>query len=384
MRKGTFILITGAIILGLLTDTTGIILKYKRMHGYANWARSITKSIYHADEVHPYIDREDVFLELKHTFLDGINNCVNNLGGTILICGPYGSGKSTAVAQVLDQKEAVVVVHCLQGGNDNFAVDALNTVTVILESILPGAKMLCILEDALIRLRKQHPKVVPIFVLELYPLYEVKDLENLLFLLKAWGERKLARFIVVLSPSQSALIHFTRARARCVTIGDLSAKQAKEFLTMAFMTTLQKEKGVPFCDSEILDIVDNTIPVIGRRICDLKQLIMFCQDKHCSSVQAVKSLVEIFATQEKEQCKFFLQQFLKQCPKKKAMQLFQELIKNSEVDLIRFSKVLGVDMDVKELLSREVRLFYFNPATYKVTLASHFMVKAVEEYMLAN
>ena len=66
------------------------------------------------------------------------------------------------------------------------------------------------------------------------------------------------------------------------------------------------------------------------------------------------------------------------------MQLFQELIKNSEVDLIRFCKVLGVDVDVKELLSREVRLFYFNPSTYKVALASHFMVKAVEEYMLAN
>ena len=96
---------------------------------------------------------------------------------------------------------------------------------------------------------------------------------------------------------------------KCVTISDLSAKWAKEFLTMAFMTILQKEKGVHFCDAEIQDIVDDTIPIIGRQICDLKQLIVFCQDKHCSSVQAVKSLVEIFATREKEQCKFFLNNF---------------------------------------------------------------------------
>ena len=58
--------------------------------------------------------------------------------------------------------------------------------------------------------------------------------------------------------------------------------------------------------------------------------------------------------------------------------------KNSEVDLTKFCKVLGADVDVKELLSREVHLFYFNPATYKVTLASHFMMKAVEEHLLAN
>ena len=120
---------------------------------------------------------------------------------------------------------------------------------------------------------------------------------------------------------------------------------------MAFMTTLQKEKGVPFCDTEIQDIVDSTLPVIGRRICDLKQLIMFCQDKHCSSVQAVKSLVEIFATREKKLL-VFPWQFQKQSPKKKAMQLFQELIKNSEVDLTKFYQ--------------EVHLFYFNPSTYKI------------------
>ena len=108
------------------------------------------------------------------------------------------------------------------------------------------------------------------------------------------------------------------------------------FRTMAFMTTLQKEKGVPFCDTEIQDIVDSTLPIIGRRICDLKQLIVFCQDKHCSSVQAVKSLVEIFATWEKKQCKFFLNNFRNNVQRRKAMQLFQELIQNSEVDLTKF------------------------------------------------
>ena len=228
------------------------------------------------------------------------------------------SGKSTAVAQVVDQKESVVMVHRLQGGINNFAADVINI--LIPRPILHGTKeMLYILENALICFRKQYPKVLPIFVLELDPLYGAKNLEDLLFLLKAWGERKLARFIIVLSPLQSALIHFTRARVKCVTISDLSTKWAKEFLTMAFMTILQKEKGVHFCDTEIQDIVDDTVPIIGRRICDLKQL-MFCQDKPCSTVQAVKSLVEVFITREKEQCKFFLQTAI-------AMEVYPQVLK---------------------------------------------------------
>ena len=125
---------------------------------------------------------------------------------TVVVVGPRGSGKSTLAHMTLKNTTKVISVHLDTDepfSPKQFAVKILEALCVPPpESQINTARSR--VEQALAASKKD--KRVPIIHVEVDVRGDAKQLQNLLILLKVWGEDlKLVRAVVTLSSSRAAL-----------------------------------------------------------------------------------------------------------------------------------------------------------------------------------
>ena len=149
----------------------------------------------------PYIDRTDLKLALEGELLADTEKM--SYLRTRIVCGPRGSGKSTLVCEVL-QKEKGVVHLRVEGGTSEFASAVLQAVG--LPYCPTGIEPTELIHTALKHAKSQKGgNKLSIFLIELDVRVEGKHLEELLLLLKSWGDdQRLVKCVIVLSSSQTA------------------------------------------------------------------------------------------------------------------------------------------------------------------------------------
>ena len=119
-----------------------------------------------------------------------------------LVCGPRGVRKSTAVYKAMEGKSAVIHVALCCCIPETFLSAVLKSLRFKHHEIPDEVLLIQALENIMKRGGNK-----PTFIVEVNEKCNEKELTLLLLLLKDWGsDRKLARFIVVLSTSRAALL----------------------------------------------------------------------------------------------------------------------------------------------------------------------------------
>ena len=194
---------------------------------------------------------------------------------TTIVYGPCGSGKRTAVRNILKDQEAVIHLK-LQHFEDDPRKEIVNS---ILRQVSPSS--LCkpslkddyekcrALESALESMRNKNPRVVPTFFIEA-PFYGHDCVLELLQLLTQWvNKRRLVNAVVVLSPDNEigdALVHHDM-RAHVVKIDHLTMDETKDYLL-----GICKQKELTGSQEEREQLAKELAPIIGNRLWDLQDL----------------------------------------------------------------------------------------------------------------
>lgn len=208
-----------------------------------------------------------------------------------LVCGPRGVGKSTAVYKAMEGEKGVVHVALSPCSLQNLYGSMLTTLRFKHENIDGKTLIMQALED--IRKRRGNK---PTFIVEVNEKCGEQELTQLLLELKDLGsDRNLAKFIVILSTSQAALlvsISLDELRVVCESVEDPSEDIIEQHLRkylVHFSKDLVSEKQVD-------KLISHYIKVIGTRFLDSTRLIERWERAKCTTFDEVENICSKFIT----------------------------------------------------------------------------------------
>ena len=322
--------------------------------------------------------------------MEHIQAMINSWSGhylpTIVVYGPRGSGKSTAVRIAVNQSKEkrpvllarVTAADIVEGKNFvqqvaftiiDAAIQKLSTKPTSV-SVPRGIRSSSILTGAL-----RQVKQLPIIVLEVDMKFTSLQLQQLLVQLKSWGtDSRFAQFIIVLSSASTALGLPTNAgdlRSHFVAVNDLNDAEVQEFLQSRFPNI---SKGT----------IKQVHRRVGNRILHLQEVALITEALTQEN-PSDRDLIEVsdrYTDKKQGEYTAGLNFFLQRSVTIPPPSLFETVILQKEqVHLNEFSKAFGMTMEemVKEFLQHQPHPFYIDPQTLVVTVGSHFIEKAIRE-----
>ena len=317
------------------------------------------------EEPPKYIHRNQVVSELREVVRRS-----HTIHYAIVVTGPRGSGKTTLLHELVNG-ETGVGTPLPEATFDYFASRVLSLIKQDHTVFTPqGITKLNFLHSVLQDMKEKGHKP-PLFVIELDERCTGRDLEKLLLYIKAWGyEDKLARFILVLSTSQSAFgtqIGLRALRANCVAVSDLSESEAEKYVQKLFGMDTFSLRG------DIEDLVRTTVSLIGTRILDLAEIEIHIplHEVHVADVEAVIKAYEAAQVQG-----YVAGHDL---TVRRVPEVFDDLKNKKTVYVTDFCIKNGVDIEEFIATLAEIRphALYACPSTGQLTFGSHFMWKVV-------
>ena len=332
-----------------------------------------------------YIPREDVVENLQ-TMIDTQSN---DYLPTIIVYGPRGSGKSTAVQIAVSKPNkkrrpvlmARVISADITSGEGDFERLACKIIHSAIQQSRPSNKSTSVsipqgtLASSILTGALNRVKQLPIIVLEVDVKFTALQLQQLLVQLKSWGsDSRLAQFVIVLSSAYTALGLTTsigELRSQFVPVTDLKDAEVQEFLQSRF----------PNLSKGVIEKVRNRV---GNRILHLVEVAVktetLTQKKPTERdlLLIADQYARIKQREHTAGLNFFLENFETLPP----ASLFETiLLQKEQVSLEEFSKAFGKSMQemVNLLVEHTPHSFYIDPETLVVTVGSHFMEKAIRE-----
>jgi hypothetical protein len=305
---------------------------------------------------------------------------------TVIVCGPRGSGKTTAVRETMKDNKGVVVATL--AGESQLEQELACAITKSLG--LHTNKQVDhteVVVNALKEIRREpgyaglmHPPVLVVKVNERFT--SSKALEELALTLKDWGhEEALVRPIVVLSTSRAAMgleIGMEELRAEFASVGDLNREDAEEYIEQ-LCRVLKLEKAND--KAAVSKCAKQVVKLLGTRLLHLDS---FADQVRFSKKVSLEALVQS-ATERKtsmlKDSRRALKRFHKRFPnanKKDLYGIFKE--PGAAVDVDEFSEMIGEDLPtvVKALSDIQPHPFYVDPKTQTVRVGSVFVQKVID------
>jgi hypothetical protein len=302
---------------------------------------------------------------------------------TVIVCGPRGSGKTTAVRETMKDNKGVVVATL--AGESQLEQELACAITKSLG--LHTNKQVDhteVVVNALKEIREKpgslkHP---PVLVVEVNERFTSKALKELALTLKDWGhEEALVRPIVVLSTSRAAMgleIGMEELRAEFASVGDLNREDAEEYIEQ-LCRVLKLEKAND--KAAVSKCAKQVVKLLGTRLLHLDS---FADQVRFSKKVSLEALVQS-ATERKtsmlKDSRRALKRFHKRFPnanKKDLYGIFKE--PGAAVDVDEFSEM--VDEDVRTVLDGLSNIqphpFYVDPKTQTVRVGSVFVQKVID------
>ena len=332
-----------------------------------------------------YIPREDVVQNLQ-TMIDTQSS---HYLPTIIVYGPCGSGKSTAVQIAVNKPNrkrrpvlmARVTSTDITSGEGDFERLAYKIIYSAIQQSRPLNKSTSVsipqgtLASSILTGALKRVKQLPIIVLEVDVKFTTLQLQQLLLQLKSWGtDYRLAQFIIVLSSAYTALGLTTSVGelwSQFVPVTDLKDAEVQEFLQSRFPNL---SKGV----------IEKVRKRVGNRILHLVEVAVKTETL-TQKKQTERDLLVIadrYAANKQREHTAGLNFFLEKFKTMPSASLFETiLLQKEQLSLENFSKAFGKAMQemVDVLAEHTPHSFYIDPETLVVTVGSHFMEKAIRE-----
>jgi hypothetical protein len=310
---------------------------------------------------------------------------------TVIVCGPRGSGKTTAVRETMKDNKGVVVATL--AGESQLEQELACAITKSLG--LHTNKQVDhteVVVNALKEIREKpgslkHP---PVLVVEVNERFTSKALKELALTLKDWGhEEALVRPIVVLSTSRAAMgleIGMDELRAVFASVGDLDREEAKRYIEQ--LCRELKLEGAND-NAAVSKYAEQVVQILGSRLLHLDSFadqVRFFKNESDKQQQQVslKAVVQLATEHETSKLKDSrraLKRFHKRFPnanKKDLYGIFKE--PGAAVDVDEFSEM--VDEDVRTVLDGLSNIqphpFYVDPKTQTVRVGSVFVQKVID------
>ena len=329
-----------------------------------------------------YLPRKDVVQHIRKK-IDGWSD---HYLPTIVVYGPCGSGKSTAVQIAINQRKEkrrpVSLVRLTTAdiveGKGNFAeMLALKIIDSAIHKSRLSTKSASVsvpqgtLASSFLTGALRRVKQLPIIVLEVD--VDVKftslQLHQLLVQLKLWSaDSRFAQFIIVLSQAYTAL-GVGDLRSRFVRVNDLNDAEVQEFLQSRFPNI---SKGT----------IKQVHRRVGNRILHLQEVASITEAL-TQKKPTDRDLIEVsdrYADKKQREYTARLNIFLEKFATIPPPSLFETVILQKEqVKLIEFSKAFDKTMEqmVEVFLQPAPHPFYIDPQILVVTVGSHFIEKAI-------
>ena len=290
---------------------------------------------------------------------------------TVMVCGPRGSGKSTAVYHALMKEKGVVHLNLTTGTLDEFESQILETVDFKRYDL----KKVNVIHKALLDIRRRGKKP-PTFIVEVNNQCTSKCIFDLLVRMKEWtSDVHLANFVVVLSLSQAALtipVGLEELRVSALSIQDPPNNVVEKRLDM-YLKTLKDYKST---EKERKLIFENHISMLGTRFLYVMGLIGTCKEQKCETVKDVQAVSKIYTDRVVKSCEKAVDTFLEK--NKKGLhdkKLLQDLVAE-KVDLDQLCKAVGKEDEtfLDQLAKLHPRPIFVEPMT-KLVLAGNYAAK---------
>ena len=330
----------------------------------------------------PYLDRKQL-KEILSMHVSTYNS--KNQGSdlrTVLVCGPRGGGKSTIVAELLNEKKGVLRVSL------NKMKDLESVYTQLMNEVgikfLPfGATRKGIIENALKAFKKKEFR--PTLVFEVNFQCSTDELQDLLFLLKEWGsDRECVKPIVVLSVARVEMSR-TIGLARIVHVPYLTLAEVKEFLDKTLTSV---------CENKIerLRVVESYAPRLGRLLNSLHDLKSDL--RRCSSLDDAERILDMHMYNKLLNYREALETFFHMIRNKNSktsledcITLLKKMQGSKDMFLSQFCALLDIPprpVMIDLLADIYPHLFYLDPKTSIVSFASPIVEEVVKDFTKIN
>ena len=252
---------------------------------------------------------------------------------TVVVEGPRGSGKSTLAHMTLSLSTSTQT--------NLFHLQFAQSILDVLNVPPPENQIKSALnrvEEALAASKKD--KRVPIIHVEVDVRGDAKQLQNLLILLKVWGEDlKLVRAVVTLSSSRAALglsIAMDELRADIFEIEDYTDEEAKQYMRSSIRSLVECK------DEEFKRYCSNLLGRLGRRPLHLKHLY----EKLLMSMGGKSKIsLETLEKNTNTHMKRFTKQFRDKIGDKEKFYNFFKRLQEKPRTLFETGKMLGIEPD---------------------------------------
>ena len=306
-----------------------------------------------------------------------VNNvCIKDPSQTVMVCGPRGVGKSTAVYEALKNRTGVLHLNLTKVTLEEFE-------NAILEAInfkscdLPNVS---VIHKALLDIRsKGQPP--PIFIVEVNNQSKSLQLLDLLVRMKEWcsDHPPLAQFVIVLSLSQAALtipVGLEELRVAVISIKD----PPKNVIEKRFDAYLKTLKDYNSTEKERKSILDNHVSVLGTRFLYLMRLIAACKGEKCETVKQVQAVSERFTDAMRTKCEKVVQIFLDSNKALNDKKLLKDLVAG-KADLYQVCLVVGKSREtfLNELADLHPHPIFVDPTTDLVLPGNDVAMRKFQE-----
>ena len=338
-------------------------------------AKAITNSHESISPKCNYLPRKDIVEKIKKAI--GPKSSDDYMP-TIIVYGPRGSGKSTAVQIAVNQEKRPVLLVRITAADmkdGSFRDLAFKIIDSAIQKAATKATSVSIPKrvhsSSILTGALRQVKQLPIIILEVDVKFPPEELQQLLVQLKSWGDdSRLAQFILVLSSANTALgltISASNLRTRYLFVDDLNEEEVKEFLRSKFPNISEST-------------IQHVHTRVGNRILHLKEVASGIKEadiKEPTDSDLMKFSDEYAKEADKENFAG-LNLFLENCKTIPPPSLFEAVLQG-QVNLKEFSKAFGMTMKkmIEIFLQPPPHPFYVHPRTLMVTVGSHFMEKAI-------
>ena len=297
---------------------------------------------------------------------------------TLIVSGPRGSGKTTAVHLALKDRNATMCVQFC-GTREDFFRDLCAALGVLVKPETTEWSTL------FLKALQQLPSdIKPVIVVEVDSSCSAQQLHQLLNTLKLVGfEKNLATCVVVLSESRvtaGLTIGVNQLRCRYFVVQDLTEGERDAYLKQTFSHCVD--------ESQVEELTKTAAEALGCRILHLHtvhQELCTSEDSQADSVEAVQSIVEEYAASEVLLCSSAIYEFqaLNNIPRKQLKEVFMQLLERKTLHVVRAADALGVSVHtLTDNVPLTAHLFYLHPSSQQMSLASEFMAQAAQLFLV--
>ena len=297
---------------------------------------------------------------------------------TLIVSGPRGSGKTTAVHLALKDRNATMCVEFC-GTREELFRD-LCAALIGVHSKPETTEWSTLFLKALQQLPSD---IKPVIVVEVDSSCSAQQLHQLLNTLKLVGLKKnLATCVVVLSESRvtaGLTIGVNQLRCRYFVVQDLTECERDAYLKQTFSHCVD--------ESQVEELTKTSAEALGCRILHLHtvhQELCTSEDSQADSVEAVQSIVEEYAASEVLLCSSAIYEFqaLNNIPRKQLKEVFMQLLERKTLHVVRAADALGVSVHtLTDNVPLTAHLFY-HPSSQQMSLASEFMAQAAQLFLV--